>query len=340
MFAKGPRLLFVTSACVASLLVNGQERGARPQPSTTWTDEEINSVVAPMRAGRKLTPKRWPNGAKVAVCLSWDMDNETIQLKQGITEPIELSVGEYGEAEGLPRIMELYDRYNIPGSFYIPAVTGLLYPELITALKRRPQHEVGIHGWIHESLVGLDDRVEEERLLHKAIDFWTKALGKRPVGYRAPNWAFSKYTLDLIRKAGFEYDSSAMAMDEPYELISHGQPTGMVEVPVDWILDDATYFGLGQLGGALPSAEQTFKVYQDEFDSAYKEGTLFMLTMHPMITGHRSRIVYLDRLIAYMKSKPGVWFATGRQIAEYVAAQRVTQHDERLSSQTGAKLRP
>src|SRR5256884_5478178 len=47
--------------------------------------------------------------------------------------------------------------------------------------------------------------------------------------------AFSKYTLDLIRKAGFQYDSSAMAMDEPYELLSNGRPTGMVELPVDWI---------------------------------------------------------------------------------------------------------
>jgi peptidoglycan-N-acetylglucosamine deacetylase len=59
-------------------------------------------------------------------------------------------------------------------------------------------------------------------------------------------------------------------------------------------------------------------VYQDEFDQAYKEGTMFMLTMHPMVTGHRSRIMYLDKLIAYTKSKPEVWFATGQQIADYV----------------------
>jgi hypothetical protein len=45
---------------------------------------------------------------------------------------------------------------------------------------------------------------------------------------------------------------------------------------------------------------------------------MYMLTMHPMVTGHRSRIIYLDELIAYMKSKPGVWFATGQQIADYV----------------------
>jgi peptidoglycan-N-acetylglucosamine deacetylase len=210
----------------------------------------------------------------------------------------------------------LYDKYNIPGSFYIPAVTGVLYPELVQEFKKRPQHEIGIHGWIHESVTDLDDEAEEGRLLNKAIDYWTQQTGKKPVGYRAPAWAFSKYTFDLIRKAGFEYDSSAMAMDEPYELVSNGQPTGMVELPVDWILDDYPYFALNF--GALPSPEIVFKVYQDDFDQAYREGTMFMLTMHPMVTGHRSRIMYLDKLIAYMKSKPGVWFATGQQIADYV----------------------
>jgi len=307
--------LLVTCALVVALPVAVSVQQKRPQPGTKLTDEQIRQTVAPLRAGRKLTPKSWPNGAKVAVCLSWDMDNETFNIASGNTAPVILSQGQFGATEGLPRIMELYDRHNIPGSFYIPAVTGLLYPEVVKELTKRPRHEIGIHGWIHESLTDLDDRAEEERLLNKAIDFWTKATGKKPVGYRAPAWAFSKYTLDLIRKAGFSYDSSAMGMDEPYEVVSNGQPTGMVELPVDWILDDYPYF---TSNGALPSPELIFKVFQDEFDQAYKEGTMFMLTMHPMVSGHRSRIVYLDKLVTYMKSKPGVWFATGQQITEYI----------------------
>ena len=298
---------------VPVLLQAQQEK--RPQPGTKLTDEQIQQWVAPMRAGRKLTPKSWPNGARVAVCLSWDMDNETFEIARGTSAPVVLSQGEYGFTEGLPRIMALYDKYNIPGSFYIPAVTGILYPAMIQEFKKRPRLEIGIHGWIHERLTDLDDQAEEERLLNKAIEFWTSAMGKKLVGYRAPSWAFSKYTLDLIRKAGFQYDSSAMAMDEPYELLSNGRPTGMVELPVDWILDDYPYF---VSSGSLPSPELIFKVYQDEFDGAYTEGTMFMLTLHPMVSGHRSRIVYLDKLIAYMKSKPGVWFATGQQIADYV----------------------
>ena len=316
-------LLVLSAAlvCIMAGVVQAQDRPKRPQPGTKWTDEQLKEAVAPLRAGRKLTPKSWPNGAKVAVCISWDMDNETFELASGNTAPITLSMGEYGTASALPRIMELYDRHKIPGSFYIPAVSGLLYPEMVKELTKRPQHEIGVHGWIHESLPDIDDKAEEERLLNKAIEFWTKATGKKPVGYRAPAWAFSKHTLELIRKAGFEYDSSAMSMDEPYELMSNGQPTGMVELPVDWILDDYPYF---ISNGALPSPELIFKVYKDEFDRAYKEGTMFMLTLHPMITGHRSRIEHLDNLITYMKSKPGVWFATGQEIADYVRKQSKT----------------
>jgi len=300
----------------APAIVHVQEK--RPQPGTKLTDDQIKATVAPMRSGRKLTPKTWPNGAKVAVCLSWDMDNDTFDIAAGNTAPVVLSQGEYGATEGTQRILALYDKYDIPGSFYIPAVSGLLYPEMIQEITKRPRHEIGIHGWIHESLPDIDDRAEEERLLNKSIEFWTKTLGKRPAGYRAPAWAFSKYTLDLIRKAGFQYDSSAMGMDEPYELVANGQATGLVELPVDWILDDYPYF---ISNGALPAPELIFKVYQDEFDVAYREGTMFMLTMHPMVSGHRSRIIYLDKLIAYMKSKPGVWFATGQQIADYVKKQ-------------------
>jgi hypothetical protein len=63
---------------------------------------------------------------------------------------------------------------------------------------------------------------------------------------------------------------------------------------------------------------QTFK---DDFDRAYRDGTFFMLTMHPHITGQRSRMKYLEQLVQYMQSKPGVWFATAEQIARYVKSQ-------------------
>jgi hypothetical protein len=117
------------------------------------------------------------------------------------------------------------------------------------------------------------------------------------------------------------YDSSMMADDRPYLLLSEGAPTGLVELPVEWILDDWPYFQLDWAEGqnSMRNANDVFSIWRDEFDVAYDEGTMFILTMHPQVIGHRYRIKMLDRLVQHMKSKPGVWFATHEQIARFVS---------------------
>ena len=301
-------LLFVISA-------EAQQGPAPAQPGIRWTDEQLRRAVAPARVGQKLTPKSWPGNSQVAVCLSFDVDNESYLLARGETSPTTLSAADFGAETGLPRILQLLDRYQVPASFFIPAVSALLHPEMIPAILKSGRHEIGVHGWIHESLVALNSESEEERLLNQAINYLTEATGKRPVGYRAPAWAFSRYTIGLLRRNGFLYDSSLQAMDEPYELVSNGEPTGIVELAIDWTLTETPYLGRG---GTMPSPELLYQLYKDEFDGAYEQHTMFVLTLHPHVSGHRAPLHHLDQLIAYMKSKPGVWFATCEQVARYV----------------------
>jgi len=289
-----------------------------PQPGTKWTEDQLRQAVAPARVGRVLTPRAWPDHARVAVCLSFDVDNESYLLARGETSQTTLSAADFGAETGLARILQLLDRYQLPASFFIPAVSALLHPQMIPAILKSGRHEIGVHGWIHEFLPAIDNAAEEERLLTQAIEYLTKAAGKRPVGYRAPSWAFSAHTLGLIRKHGFLYDSSLQAMDEPYELLSNGQPTGLVELSIDWTLTETPYLGRG---GTMPSSEQLFQLYRDEFDGAYELGTMFVLTLHPHVTGHRAPMRHFEQFVGYMKSKPGVWFATAEQIARYVAGE-------------------
>ena len=284
------------------------------QPGTKWTDAQIREAVAPVRAGRKLTPKSWPHGARVAVCLSFDDDTEAPLLRDGTTSPTTLSASEFGAESGTARILAMLDHYQVPATFFVTGVDALLHPEMLAAILKSGRHEVGVHGWIHEFPPRLGEG-EEELLLDKAIDYLTKATGKRPVGYRAPSWAFSPNTLDLIRKKGFVYDSSLQAMDEPYEIMANGKSTGMVELAIDWTLTETPYLGQN---GHMPSPELLFQLYREEFDGAYQEGTLFVLTLHPFVSGHRAPMQHLNALVGYMKSKPGVWFATGAQITQYV----------------------
>ena len=93
-----------------------------PQPGAKWTEDQLRAAVAPVRTGRKLTPKSWPNGARVAVCLSFDVDNESYLLAAGQTSPTTLSAADFGAQSGLPRILGVLDKYQVPASFFIPAV--------------------------------------------------------------------------------------------------------------------------------------------------------------------------------------------------------------------------
>ncbi len=286
-----------------------------PEPAWLWSNDRILEEVNRVRAGRSLQPDSWPNGARVAVLLSFDVDNETISLRYGEPTVGGLSQGEYGARVALPRVVDLIDRHEIPASFFIPAVSLMLNPGMADVIKRSGRHEFAIHGWIHEQNTSVP-RDEEKRLLQQAIDYLTEATGERPVGYRAPSWNFSANTMSILQEIGFLYESSLMADDRPYELLANGEPTGIVELPVEWILDDAPL--LNPRGDRYSSPAEVLQVYIDEFDKAYEEGTMFLLTMHPHYIGHRSRIVILERLIDHIRAKGDVWFATHRAAAEYV----------------------
>ena len=84
------------------------------------------------------------------VGLSFDLDNETGPLRDGSESPALLAQGEYGSRAGLPRILALLERHRIPASFFVPAVSGLLHPDSVRAIMQGGQHEIGLHGWIHE----------------------------------------------------------------------------------------------------------------------------------------------------------------------------------------------
>ena len=109
--------------------------------------------------------------------------------------------------------------------------------------------------------------------------------------------------------------------DRPYELNENGEPTGVVELPVEWLLDDYPYFGFSRFSNVRPHIKpaDVLEIWSAEFDMAYEEGTLFLLTMHPKYIGHRSRLAMLEDLIEYMASFDGVWFATHEEIARYAA---------------------
>lgn len=283
-----------------------------------WPEQTWRGHVEHVRAGRSLFPRTWPGGARAAVAVSFDSDHETIPLRDADVSPGRLAQGEYGSRVGARRILRLLDRYRVPATFFMPAVSALLHTDEVKDYATAG-HEVAAHGWIHERTTRLAAG-DERDLAYRAVDTLEQLTGTRPVGVRTPSWDFSPQTLAIAREMGLAYDSSLMADDEPYELVEDGEATGIVEIPVEWIRDDAPYFMMDRFTSLRPYTPPrgVLTIWRDEFDAAYAEGGLFQLTMHPHITGHRSRMTILDELLHHIGTHGDVWYATHAQVAEYV----------------------
>jgi peptidoglycan/xylan/chitin deacetylase (PgdA/CDA1 family) len=282
-----------------------------------WPEAQWRKLVDRVRAGRSYRPREWKDGARCAVALSFDSDHDTTELRDGGKSIGRLSWGQYGSRVGVPRILEVLARHGVRASFYVPAVVALLYPDEQRRVAGEG-HEIGIHGWIHELNSGLSYETERDLMLRSA-DALARVTGARPTGMRTPSWDFSPHTLRIAKEMGLAYDSSLMADEDCYELLLDGAPTGVVELPVEWVRDDAVYFWMNRFASHRPYTPpaDVFDIFRREFERAYDEGGLFQLTMHPHVIGYRSRIWILEEIIRLAQSRPGVWFATHAEVVDF-----------------------
>ncbi|MBX5204085.1 polysaccharide deacetylase [Rhizobium sp. NZLR1] len=272
------------------------------------------------------------------VCLTFDFDAVSLwisSLKQTTANP--MSRGEFAPRVGLPRVLALLLEKGVKATFFVPAHTAVSF----NAETRRildDGHEIGIHGYCHETPVGLS-KTDEASLLDKAIAKLRNALGQdfTPVGYRSPAWDLSENSIALLEERGIVYDSSLMADDyKPYwasrgfqvseEAYQAGPASKVVEIPVAWELDDFPHFMFLNkplyLGMRTPA--EVYELWREEFDfSATIEGSVFTLTMHPEIIGRGPRMAMLSRLIDHMKSTSGTTFST---VADAARHWRVRSH--------------
>jgi peptidoglycan/xylan/chitin deacetylase (PgdA/CDA1 family) len=281
-------------------------------------EAEWRPLINRVRAGRRLRPLAWPGGARCAVALSFDCDHESFELGAGGSAIGRLAWGEFGRRVGVPRILEVLARHGVRASFFMPAVCAQIDPDEVPRIAAAG-HEIGVHGWIHENNSQLDAATERELVL-RARDLLAEQLGQTPVGFRSANWDLSPHTIEIVAELGFEYDSSLMADEECYELLLDGKPTGVTEVPVEWLRDDAVYLMFNREPATRPwtPPEAVFEIFRRELDAAWEQGSLFQLVMHPFVIGYRSRICILERLIEHATAKGDTWFGTHAEVARWV----------------------
>jgi peptidoglycan/xylan/chitin deacetylase (PgdA/CDA1 family) len=272
-------------------------------------------------------PLNLPAGKTLAINIGSDFDAHSVWMGTfGLNSPSYLSRGEFGAEVGVPRLLDLFDRYAISATWCTPTHSMQTFPEAFRSILDAG-HEIAAHGCYHESIPTLD--LDRERfLMEKLLAFHDKCVGKRPRGYRSPAWDFSEHTLSILEEFGFEWDSSLMGRDfEPYhprtvylnleEGNTFGEPTPVLEFPVSWFLDDfpVAEFIPGVQPG-LGSSDVMFQRFKDHFDYAYNnvQSGVMAITVHPQTIGRAHNILGFEKLIDYMTSFPGVWFATLSEI--------------------------
>jgi peptidoglycan-N-acetylglucosamine deacetylase len=267
----------------------------------------------PPEAPAELLP--WPDGADVAVALTFDVDAESAWLGEGpefAQRLTTLSQAGFGPTRGLPRILAMLDDAGIRATFYVPGHTADHYPGPVAEIIDRG-HEVAHHGYLHLRTDRLDaggQRAELER----GLDALGR-LGVRPVGYRSPSWEITPETLTFLAEMGFRYDSSMMRDDRPYWERLGGRP--LLELPVHWSLDDWPYLGWTPYeGGLLADPQAVERIWFEEFSAARADRRLVTYTMHPEVIGRGYCLRMLERLIAAMREEGRPWFATHSEIAD------------------------
>lgn len=270
---------------------------------------------------------KWPNNAKCAVMLSFDVDGDTIwkngsrDFENGEKFIRANSVGDYGPKRAVERILDLLDKHDIKASFFMPAKVMEDYPLIAKEIAGRG-HELGHHGYHHERYVDLSPEKQTEIII-KSQKIFEETIGKKAIGYRTPSGDWSRETPGILNKMGFSYSSSMRGDDRPYRTVIDGVVTDFIELAPKWDLDDFVQFGYN-LFPAEPSGqdriagiEQVYSNFSMEFDGYYKEGLCFVIQCHPQIIGSPGRLMMYERLIEHIKSFGDVWFATGEEIADW-----------------------
>jgi peptidoglycan-N-acetylglucosamine deacetylase len=270
-----------------------------------------------------------PEGKKIAVNFGVDFDAQSLWLGAfNMPSPAMMARGEFGAEVGVPRLLELYKRYDIKTTFFVPGHTIDTFTDACLEIQEHG-HEFGHHGYYHENPTKIE-RDTERRLIELALDTFERQLGIRPRGYRSPYWDYSESTLDLVEEFGFDYDSSLMARDlVPYRprrwqvrwerACVPGKASHVLEIPVNWYLDD--FPPLAYVGGIQPGMQDTetiFRRWKDIFDYGYDrvESACYAPAVHPQIIGQAHHMLWYEKLVDYIASKDGTWFATCSEIRD------------------------
>jgi len=265
-------------------------------------------------------PIPWPDGARCAAAITFDIDTDSILVLEHRERAEDLlstlSWLRYDEV-AVPRILDLYRRYGLKQTFFYPAWCMERYPHLVDMILA-DGHEIAAHGYMHEN-PNQQTRGRERHWLERQIEVIERMTGERPRGWRAPLYNASRHSPEFLAASGILYDASLMGDDIPYVLRSDAGE--VIELPSHWAMDDWPHYTHSlDMNYMMPikAPDEAMKVFLSEFEAAWEFGGLWVTVWHPMVSGRLARCREMARMIEHMLAKGGVWFATMEMIARHV----------------------
>ena len=268
----------------------------------------------------------------------------------GEDSPDDISRGLFAGEVGAPRLLDLFDKYQLRTTWFIPGHSVETFPEQMKEVARRG-HEIGMHGYSHENPIAMT-REQETAVLDRSLELITELAGKRPTGYVAPWWEFSPVTNELLLERGIKYDHSLMHNDfHPYYVrvgdswtkidyskhpshwmkpLQRGKETPLVEIPASWYLDDLPpmmFIKKSPNSHGFVNPRDIEQMWRDQFDWVYREYdyAVFTMTIHPDVSGRPQVLMMHERLIEHINSHEGVEWCTFDQIADDFIARNPRQ---------------
>lgn len=119
--------------------------------------------------------------------------------------------------EGLPLLLELFDKYSINATFYATARYVQLAEQSMINIEEHG-HEIGCHGFDHSDYYDSMDYQSQFQLLSKSKKIIEDIIGNEIISFRAPALRINKHTVRALENSGFQSDSSiaSQRFDGPF----------------------------------------------------------------------------------------------------------------------------
>jgi peptidoglycan/xylan/chitin deacetylase (PgdA/CDA1 family) len=299
-------------------------RGAALGMALTATQAQA-SQSAPARRQEAF----WPGGARMVISFSMQMEAGA-QPERGANGPWgaldarypDLPTQkwyDYGIKEGIPRLLDMFDRRKIKVTSHMVGLAVEKSPALAREIVQRG-HEAAAHGQTWSPIY--DSTPQQERSSYEAnVRAIESATGMKPAGFNAPGMRATPNTFEILQDLGFLYHTDDLSRDEPFLIPVRGKP--FVVVPYTFQLND-----LQNYENRWRTCDDFASELKREFDALYAESArrrrMMSVASHDRVAGRASRTRVMEEFIMYAQRQPGVVFMRKLEIAQFALSSPLT----------------